>query len=43
MMRVILMLPATFMEPHLSPPLVDGLVLPRNGKILPEEEGCYLK
>jgi hypothetical protein len=30
------MLAATFMQPHLSPPLVDGLVLLYNGKILPE-------
>ncbi len=30
------MLAATFIQPHLSPPLVDGLVLLYNGKILPE-------
>jgi hypothetical protein len=30
------MLAATFMQPHLSPPLLDGLVLLYNGKILPE-------
>lgn len=30
------MLVATFMQPHLSPPLVDGLVILYNGKILPE-------
>jgi hypothetical protein len=30
------MLVATFMQPHLNPPLVDGLVLLYNGKILPE-------
>ena len=30
------MLAATFMQPHLSPPLVDGLVLLYNGKMLPE-------
>jgi hypothetical protein len=30
------MLIATFMQPHLSPPLLDGLVLLYNGKILPE-------
>jgi hypothetical protein len=29
-------LAATFMQPHLSPPLLDGLVLLYNGKILPE-------
>ena len=30
------MLVATFLQPHLSPPLLDGLVLLYNGKILPE-------
>ena len=30
------MLAATFMQPHLSPPLLDGLVLLYNGEILPE-------
>jgi len=30
------MLAATLMQPHLSPPLLDGLVLLYNGKILPE-------
>jgi hypothetical protein len=30
------MLAATFMQPHLSPPLLDGLVVLYNGKILPE-------
>jgi len=30
------MLAATFVQPHLSPPLLDGLVLLYNGKILPE-------
>ena len=30
------MLGATFMQPHLSPPLLDGLVLLYNGEILPE-------
>jgi hypothetical protein len=30
------MLAATFMQPHLSPPLLDGLVLLYNGKTLPE-------
>ena len=29
------MLAATFMQPHLSPPLLDGLVFLYNGKILP--------
>jgi len=27
---------ATFLQPHLSPPLLDGLVLLYNGRILPE-------
>ena len=30
------MMTATFMQPHLKPPLLDGLVLLYNGKILPE-------
>jgi hypothetical protein len=30
------MLAATFMQPHLRPPLLDGLVLLYNGEILPE-------
>lgn len=30
------MLAATFMQPHLNPPLLDGLVVLYNGKILPE-------
>jgi len=30
------MLAATFTQPHLSPPLLDGLVLLYNGKLLPE-------
>jgi hypothetical protein len=30
------MLAATFMQPHLSPPLLDGLVLLYNGEMLPE-------
>ena len=30
------MLVATFMQPHLRPPLLDGLVLLYNGEILPE-------
>lgn len=30
------MLAATFMQPHLSPPFLDGLVLLYNGEILPE-------
>ena len=30
------MMTATFIQPHLSPPLLDGLVLLYNGKILPE-------
>ena len=30
------MLAAIFMQPHLSPPLLDGLVLLYNGEILPE-------
>lgn len=30
------MMTATFLQPHLSPPLLDGLVLLYNGKILPE-------
>jgi hypothetical protein len=30
------MLAATFMQPHLNPPLLDGLVLLYNGEILPE-------
>ena len=30
------LLAATFMQPHLSPPLLDGLVLLYNGEILPE-------
>jgi hypothetical protein len=30
------MLAATFMQPHLSPSLVDGLVILYNGEILPE-------
>ncbi len=30
------MLAATFMQPHLSPPLIDGLVLLYNGEMLPE-------
>ena len=30
------MLAATFMQPHLTPPLLDGLVLLYNGEILPE-------
>ncbi|UCF72087.1 MAG: hypothetical protein JSW35_07755 [Deltaproteobacteria bacterium] len=30
------MLAATFLQPHLSPPLLDGLILLYNGKILPE-------
>ncbi len=30
------MLAGTLMQPHLSPPLLDGLVLLYNGKILPE-------
>ena len=30
------MLAATFMQPHLYPPLLDGLVLLYNGEILPE-------
>jgi hypothetical protein len=30
------MLAATFMQPQLTPPLLDGLVLFYNGKILPE-------
>jgi len=30
------MITATFMQPHLSPPLLDGLVLLYNGKALPE-------
>jgi hypothetical protein len=30
------MITATFMQPHLSPPLLDGLVLLYNAKILPE-------
>ena len=30
------MIGATFMQPHLNPPLLDGLVLLYNGEILPE-------
>ena len=30
------MITTTFLQPHLSPPLLDGLVLLYNGKILPE-------
>jgi len=30
------LLAATFLQPHLDPPLLDGLVLLYNGKILPE-------
>jgi hypothetical protein len=30
------MLVATFMQPHLNPPLLDGLILLYNGEILPE-------
>ena len=30
------MITATFLQPHLSPPLLDGLVLLYNGNILPE-------
>ena len=30
------MLAATFMQPHLEPPLLDGLVILYNGKLLPE-------
>lgn len=30
------MLAATFMQPHLSPPLLDGLVLLYNGEVVPE-------
>jgi hypothetical protein len=30
------MMTATFLQPHLNPPLLDGLVLLYNGKILPE-------
>jgi hypothetical protein len=30
------MLAATFMQPHLNPPLLDGLVLLYNGEMLPE-------
>lgn len=30
------LLGATFLQPHLDPPLLDGLVLLYNGKILPE-------
>ena len=37
------MIAATFMQPHLSPPLVDGLVLLYNGKILPELDHINVK
>jgi len=37
------MLGATFMQPHLSPPLLDGLVLLYNGKILPELDHINLR
>jgi hypothetical protein len=37
------MIAATFMQPHLSPPLVDGLVLLYNGKILPELDHINIK
>ena len=30
------MLAATFMQPHLDPPLLDGLILLHNGKLLPQ-------
>ena len=30
------MLAATFMQPHLNPPLLDGLILLYNGEMLPE-------
>jgi len=30
------MLGATFIQPHLAPPLIDGLVIFYNGKTLPE-------
>lgn len=37
------MIAATFMQPHLSPPLLDGLVLLYNGKILPELDHINVK
>ena len=37
------MLAATFMQPHLKPPLVDGLVLLYNGQIIPELDHINVK
>lgn len=36
-------LAATFMQPHLNPPLIDGLVLLYNGTLLPELDHINLR
>jgi hypothetical protein len=36
-------LAATFLQPHLDPPLIDGLVLLYNGEILPELDHINLR
>lgn len=36
-------LAATFMQPHLDPPLIDGLVLLYNGEMLPELDHINLR
>ena len=36
-------LAATFMQPHLDPPLIDGLVLLYNGTLLPELDHINLR
>ncbi len=36
-------LTATFMQPHLEPPLIDGLVLLYNGEMLPELDHINLR
>jgi hypothetical protein len=37
------MIGATFMQPHLSPPLLDGLVVLYNGEILPQLDHINLE